>query len=83
MMKPTLHRLIPLETRVLIHRDYFPHKRESYTGRVIGIKYDDYITFTYIVLLDVPIQEEFGISNTIEIWGHELMNEDGVYEWRL
>lgn len=80
--EPALHKPIPLQTRVSIPKNYIGPDRESYAGRVVGIS-SLHIIFTYIVLLDVPVETEYGLTSAVCVSGAELMNEQGEYEWRL
>ena len=80
--EPALHKSIPLQTRVIVPENYLGSDRDSYAGRVVGIS-ALHIIFTYIVLLDVPVETEYGLTSAICVSGTELMNEQGKYEWRL
>lgn len=79
MLQPTLHTPIPLQTRVLVPTHYVGKKVR---GTVAGIA-SLHVIFTYIVILDEPIDHEQGVTTAITITGTDLMNLDGVYEWRL
>lgn len=80
--EPTLHKSIPLQTRVIVPESYLGPDRESYAGRVVGISFL-HVIFMYIVLLDVPVETEYGLTSAICVNGAELMNEQGEYAWRL
>lgn len=80
--EPGCHKPVPLQSRVILPLHYLGPNRESYSGRVVGIS-SVQVVFTYIVLLDVPIETEYGLTNAICVGGAELMNEQGEYEWRL
>lgn len=51
MLQPTLHRPIPMSSRVIVS-DGFLEKESS--GTVVGIAYQ-HVIFGYVVLLDEPV----------------------------
>lgn len=81
MYEPALHNPVSLQTRVLVPEQYLGPNRESYAGRVVGISFL-HVVFVYIVLLDVPIETEYGLTSAICVGGSELRNEQGEYQWR-
>ena len=81
-LEPTLHKPVPLQTQVIVPLHYLGPDRESYQGRVVGIA-SMHIIFTYIILLDVPVETEYGLTSAITVGGPELMNASGEYAWRL
>ena len=76
MNKPTLHREVPMESRVLIPSTY-RNDGKSRLGTVVGIS-SMHVIFTYIVLLDEPIKD----FRAVVVNGPELEAEDGS-NWRL
>lgn len=80
--EPGLHKPVPLQTRVIVPEHYLGPNRESYAGRVVGIS-SLHVVFSYIVLLDSPIETEYGLTSALCIGGGELMNEKGETEWRF
>lgn len=83
-MEPTLHKSVPLQTRVRTIKDSgYP----VVTGRVVGVA-SIHIIFTYIVLLDEPILlpgawEEVERHDAITVPGTALETEDGTSNWRI
>lgn len=77
--EPSLHKPVPMGSRVKIPEYYIPNSK---TGTVVGISLM-YVIFTYIVLLDEPIDSEFGKISAIAVHGTELVSEDGLTHWRL
>lgn len=71
MLEPTLHKPIDLGTRVKIDPEYL--KKEA-SGRVVGIAFR-HVIFGYIVLLDVPFQDEYGTHEAISVIGSHLTKE--------
>jgi hypothetical protein len=80
--QPTLHRPVPLQTRVIVPENYLGQHRATYGGRVVGIA-SVHVMFMYIVLLDEPLMTDYGVTNAIVCDGANLKNEDGEYAWRL
>ena len=77
MSEPTIHRPIPLQTRVIL-----PEYLGNLTGKVAGIYLMGPI-FHYIVILDKPLNNEFGENNAISISGTELRSEVTGLKWLL
>jgi hypothetical protein len=80
-LTPTLHKPVPLQTKVKVPKTYTGGEDEA-TGRVVGIAMM-HVIFTYIVLLDQPLQTEDGLTEAFTIPGSQLMDLDGNYAWRL
>lgn len=76
--EPTLHKPVPMGVRVVIP-EYFVGKKMK--GEVAGIS-SMHVIFHYIVLLDEPIESEFGLQKAITVGGPQLEAEDGS-NWRL
>lgn len=74
-MIPSMHKPIPLGTKVVIPKNS-GYVSEDHTGEVVGIS-SQHIMFTYIVLLDEPIVNEYGINKAICVIGTQLENLDG------
>jgi hypothetical protein len=81
-LAPTLHKPVPLQTRVQIPESYLGPTATSFTGRVVGIA-SMHVIFTYIVLLDQTLQTDEGPTDAVVVPGSDLMNEGGTYAWRL
>lgn len=79
---PTLHKPVPMQTRIIVPRQYLGIHRATFGGRVVGIASCN-IIFMYIVLLDEPLMLWDEVVNAIVVDGCNLMDEDGVYAWRL
>jgi hypothetical protein len=73
---PTLHKPIPMNTRVSI-----PMLNGSF-GRVVGIA-SMHVIFCYIVLLDDHLEINDEVVSAVSISGTELVSEDGKTNWRL
>jgi len=82
VLSPTLHKPIPLQTRVVVPELYLGPNQKSYRGKVVGIS-SQHVIFTYIVSLDCAIQTEYGVTTAITVDGANLMDENGQYAWRL
>ena len=80
MYTPTLHKPIPMETRVRIPAGYIT--MAPLYGRVVGIS-SIHIVFGYIVLLDHPLDTEYGPQCAVVVNGPQLESEDGLTNWRL
>ncbi len=78
-MTPTMHKPIPMNTRVVVPKHYI--NKENAKGTVIGIA-TKYVIFQYIVLLDSPIETEYGECRAIVVIGSELRGENGE-DWLL
>lgn len=80
MLTPTMHKSIPMNTRVVIPKgNYYP---EDLVGTVVGIS-SVFVIFYYIVLLDVPIISEYGEQRAISVRGSVLESEDRLSNWKL
>lgn len=76
--QPTLHKPVPMGARVIVPAHYAGH---PVRGEVVGISMM-HVIFTYIVLLDEPIESEHGLLKALTIGGPELEAEDGG-NWRM
>jgi hypothetical protein len=74
--EPALHKNVPMGARVVV-----PSYAGGGTGTVVGIS-SVHILFSYIVLLDVPIDSPYGITSAVCVGGPELNDVDGTH-WRL
>ena len=74
MITPTMHRLIPMNTRVVVPASYVAAGNAR--GTVVGIAHV-HVFFSYIVLLDVPIDIGHGLTSAICVSGCELRGIDG------
>jgi hypothetical protein len=81
-LQPTLHKPVPLQTRVIVPVQYLGADKHNFKGIVAGIA-TVHVIFTYIILLDEPIVTNDGLTSAIIVDGPNLMDEDGVYAWRL
>ena len=86
--QPTLHKPIPMNTRVRLPRYFSDPFRTPIFGTVVGISsiheiQADPFIFTYIVLLDVPLTISYGVVKAVVVSGPELESEDGKTNWRL
>lgn len=75
---PTLHYEIPIGTRVTVGQPYCSERN----GTIVGIS-SCHVIFTYIVLLDEPVDSVYGQMRAIAVNGPELSSEDGKTNWRL
>lgn len=75
---PTLHKPIPMESRVVVPASYCGEPRR---GTVVGVA-ACHVIFWYIVLLDEPHEAPFGAVRAISVPGCELDGEGGG-DWRL
>lgn len=82
MNEPTLHKPVPMQTRVQVPVEWLGPGRESYLGTVAGIS-SIHMLFYYIVILDCPLETEYGTQTAVSVVGTQLMDESGVYAWRL
>lgn len=73
--QPIAHKPIPMETRVIIPGAAIG-QADSLTGVVVGISYA-HIFFSYIVLLDSPLQSPYGLQRAISVPGGILEAPDG------
>ena len=80
--QPTLHKPIPMNTRVRLPRYFSDPFRTPILGTVVGIS-SIHVIFTYIVLLDVPLTISYGVVKAVVVSGPELESEDGETNWRL
>jgi hypothetical protein len=80
-MKPTLHKPVPMGTRVRLPKHY--DLLSCNTGEVAGVA-SQHVIFQYIVILDVPFESDsLGICKAVTCTGGELESEDGQTNWRL
>lgn len=77
---PTLHHPVPLGTRVRIQPGT-PNEK-TFPGTVAGIA-SMQVIFIYIVILDTPIENEYGSNKAVAVPGTCLVSEDGTTHWRL
>lgn len=77
---PTLHKPVPFGTNVVLP-EYFSTSGERLTGVVAGIAFL-HVLATYIIILDHPIQTEYGETKAVVVNGPELESPDGT-NWRL
>lgn len=78
-MTPTLHKPIPMGTRVVVPAGWC--STGPVTGTVEGIAFM-HVIFGYIVVLDEPIQTEFGAQRAVAVTGPQLTGVNGEH-WRL
>jgi len=72
--QPTMHKPVPMGTRVVTTRESgYPAGHE---GEVVGICHY-HIIFTYIVLLDRPLESDYGLLRAIPIHGSYIETPDG------
>lgn len=76
--QPTLHKPVPMNTRVVIPALYAGEERR---GTVVGIAFV-HVVFSYIVLLDEPVDTPYGSQRAITVPGGDLTGEDGS-NWML
>ena len=84
MLTPTLHKPIPMNTRVRVVKDFWGSgiQENQFVGTVVGIA-SMHVIFIYIVLLDTPaLDPDFGEIRAIPIGGSGLESEDGLTNWR-
>ena len=74
-MEPTLHKPVPMETRVR-------YAGTDHVGTIVGVA-SMHVVFMYIVLLDTPIDSPEGRVRAIVAGGPQLESEDGLTHWRL
>ncbi len=79
MLKPTLHRPVPMNTRVRLPEEWLG---KPAIGTVVGIA-NIHVVFQYIVLLDTPVVSEFGEQSAVVCGGPQLESEDGSQNWRF
>ena len=79
MLTHTLHKPLPMNSRVIIPSGYINDK--EFHGTVVGISFL-HIIFSYIVLLDNPVDTEYGEQRAVVVQGSALEGEDGS-NWRL
>lgn len=80
MNEPTLHKPVLLNTKVLIPT-YYHQEEDRKSGVVVGIA-SIHVIFSYIVLLDEPLETIFGQMRTVVVNGPELEAPDGS-NWKL
>ena len=81
-MEPTLHKPIPMETRVRFPRGLNPNATDYQYGTVVGVA-SLHVLFTYIVLLDEPMDSAEGRVRAVGVIGPLLESADGTKNWRL
>lgn len=79
--EPGLHKPVPMNARVRIPEHYLGRGKRD-TGTVVGIA-AIHVVFSYIILLDEPIETEYGQTRALSIGGAQLESEDGLTHWRL
>lgn len=79
LLQPTLHKPVPLGTRVRVVGLSEAHP--SITGEVAGIA-SCHVIFIYIILLDTPIVDGYGAHRAIPCSGTMLEGLDGT-TWKL
>lgn len=77
-LMPTLHKPVPLQTRVRVHESYLGHEVR---GTVAGIA-SQHVVFMYIIVLDEPHVFDGEAFTAITVVGSHLMNENGEFEWK-
>lgn len=82
MNQPTLHKPVPIGTRVRIPENYYKEKNKLRFGTVAGIA-SMHVIFTYIIILDELLDSEFGELKAVVVNGPELISEDGLTDWKL
>lgn len=82
MNQPTLHKPVPIGTRVRIPENYSKEKSQPLLGVVAGIS-SMHVIFTYIVILDKSLNSEFGELKAVVVVGPDLISEDGLTNWKL
>lgn len=75
MLEPTLHKPIPMDSRVIIPTGFSKLDRPL-QGTVVGIAMC-HVVFAYIVLLDEPITSEYGPQRALSVPGSALETPDG------
>lgn len=80
-LQPTLHKPVPMKTRVKIPSYFHADKEKERFGFVAGVA-SCHVIFTYIVLLDEPLETPYGEVNAVVVNGPELEAEDGS-NWKL
>ncbi len=76
---PTFHKPITMNTRVRLPEEWVG---KPTVGTVVGIA-SLHVMFQYIVLLDTPIQSEYGEQKAVVCSGCQLKSEDGNHDWRF
>lgn len=76
--EPGLHKPVPMGVRVKVKAPYVAGEA---WGEVVGIA-AVHVIFTYIILLDNPIESVYGTVRAICVGGPELEGENGE-NWRL
>lgn len=74
--EPDLHKPVPMNARVIV-----PAYAGGGTGTVVGIS-SYHMIFSYIVLLDNPIEKEDGPHQAFAVHGTDLVGVDGS-DWKL
>jgi hypothetical protein len=83
MIQPTMHKPVPLGSRVVIRGGLYSNTLKELRGEVSGIA-SMHVLFHYIVSLDPDsyIETEYGTYKTISVLGTFLESEDGS-NWHL
>lgn len=76
---PTLHKDIPLQTRVRVDKMYLGHEASGIVAGIASL----HVVFHYIVILDAPHVLDGETYTAITAIGSHLMDESGKYAWRL
>ena len=78
MYEPTMHKMVPMNSRVWIPWQHFG---KPVSGTVVGISsYHD--IFNYIILLDISVPTPYGDIRAASVPGTELVGIDGR-NWKL
>ncbi len=80
LMYPTMHKPIPVGTRVRVPAGYAC--ADAITGTIVGIS-SWHVVFMYIVSLDVPLDTDYGMQSAIVVHGPSLESEDGTANWKF
>ncbi len=79
---PTLHKPVPMGTRVLVPEHYMGLKDgKPYEGEVVGVAFF-HVIYSYIVLLDAPFESSYGVIKAVTVTGGELVGTDGT-DWKI
>ena len=74
MLEPTLHKPVPMDTRVVIPAGYC--SLAAVQGTVVGISCL-HVIFGYIVLLDEAITTDYGEQRAVIVYGSQIETPDG------
>ena len=78
-LTPTLHKSVPMGVRVKVPKEYLG---EEAFGVVAGIASIN-VVFQYIVVLDRPFENAYGVQQALVAVGPQLESEDGKTNWRF